>query len=426
MERQTQETKHYKINRQRMVVKQSKSQGQSDFWKGIFNGVLISTAILGIAMGTGLNLNIPETVNQAQAQQNLSDFESMMTETASKASKAVVSVENYQYGQGMYGNLSELFENHPNQDQGLEGLTDEPQLAGTGSGVVYKVEGDYAYIVTNNHVVEGSDKLEIQTPEGEKTEADLLGTDVYSDLAVLRISSDHAKEAIELADSDQIQVGSIAMAIGSPLDISFASSVTQGIVSGLNRAVPVDYNGDQQLDWEMNLIQTDAAINPGNSGGALVNSKGQLIGINSSKLASAQIEGMGFAIPSNDVKQITQQLETEGEVVRPALGVSTYDIAQLSEEIRVEDLQLDPDMLDGVLIARIMPRSSAEDSGLERFDVITKINDEPITDNQSLRQIIYRHKIGDTVKMTVIRQGKEEVVDVTLNDNINANDYLKR
>ena len=169
MERQTQETKHYKINRQRMVVKQSKSQGQSDFWKGIFNGVLISTAILGIAMGTGLNLNIPETVNQAQAQQNLSDFESMMTETASKASKAVVSVENYQYGQGMYGNLSELFENHPNQDQGLEGLTDEPQLAGTGSGVVYKVEGDYAYIVTNNHVVEGSYKIEIQSPEVEKT-----------------------------------------------------------------------------------------------------------------------------------------------------------------------------------------------------------------------------------------------------------------
>lgn len=415
-------TKRYTLNRS---SNQQNPPGKSDFWKGIFNGVLVTAIIVGLAMATGLNLNLPENGSLAEAQQNLTDFESVITETATTASKSVVSVENYQYGQEMYGSISDLFESRPSQGHGLEELTDEPQLAGFGSGVVYKVDGEYAYIVTNNHVVEGSDTLEVQTADGEKTEAALLGTDVYSDLAVLRISSEYAKEAMEMADSDQIQVGNIAIAIGSPLDTSFASSVTQGIVSGLNRAVPVDYNGDQQIDWEMNLIQTDAAINPGNSGGALVNSKGQLIGINSSKLASAQIEGMGFAIPSNDVQQITQKLEEDGEVVRPALGVSIYDIAQLSEDIRVEELQLDPEMLDGVLIARIMPRSSAEESGLERFDVITKIDDKAVTDKQSLRQTIYKHSVGDTITMTVIRQGKEETIDVTLNDNINANDYIQ-
>lgn len=415
------------LKNQRFVLKRStppsQSSKQSHFWRGMFNGVLASTAIIGLAMGTGLNLNLPNTESQAQAEQNLTDFESVITDTAEKARKSVVSVENYQYGNMMYGDLNDLFGSQGGQ--GLKDLTDEPQLAGTGSGVVYKVDGDYAYIVTNNHVVEGGDKLEVQTADGQKTEADLLGTDVYSDLAVLRISSKYAKDAIDMANSDEIQVGNIAIAIGSPLDIAFASSVTQGIVSGLNRAVPVDYNGDQQSDWEMNLLQTDAAINPGNSGGALVNSKGQLIGINSSKLASTQIEGMGFAIPSNDVVQITKQLEENGEVVRPALGITPYDVANLSEDARVQELKLDKERLDGVLVARILPRSSAEESDLQRFDVITKIDDKEVTDSQALRQIIYSHKIGDTVTMTVYRDGKEMQIDVTLNDNINANDYLQ-
>src|SRR5699024_1133155 len=146
------------------------------------------------------------------------------------------------------------------------------------------------------HVIYGHDSLEVTLNDGTQIEATEVGSDALSDLAVLQISSESVTDVIEFANSDEIQVGSIAIAIGSPLDsATFASTVTQGIVSGLNRSLQIDTDGDGAEDWEMTLLQTDAAINPGNSGGALVNSSGQLIGINSSKIATSTVEGMGFA-----------------------------------------------------------------------------------------------------------------------------------
>lgn len=387
---------------------QQKNQDKSLYWKGIFGGVLASVITFTLILNLGLNLN---SFSRAGAQQNLTDFESVIVDTAAKASEAVVSVENYQAN-----SQNQVDGGFFNRNDGidLEQFDQEPILVGSGSGVVYKIDGDKAFIVTNNHVVEGSDKLEVQMKDGRKTEATLLGSDVYSDLAVLSIPSEFASTTLKFANSDQIQVGNLAIAIGSPVGSDFATSVTQGIISGLNREVDVDTNGDQVEDWKMTLLQTDAAINPGNSGGALVNSKGELMGINSIKYASTDIEGMGFAIPSNDVKTITEQLEKDGKVTRPLLGVSTVELGMISAESRQSVLKLDPSITDGVIVMDVSAGSAAESAGFAKYDVITKVDDTDIVTGQDLRQVIFSHQIGDKIKITYLREGKENTVEVTL------------
>lgn len=389
-----------------------KKENRSKFWQSVFGGILGTVLVLSIVsiFGFGLlNNNEPTT---AYSQVDLIEFEETVTKTVEDTRDAVVSVGNYQVVQsGGYGQFDFI------QGQGLQldDIQQEPILVGSGSGVIYKVDGDTAYVVTNNHVIDGYDSLEVTLSDGTQVEATEVGSDALSDLAVLQISSENVTDTIEFANSDDILVGSIAIAIGSPLSSTeFASTVTQGIVSGLNRSLPVDTDGDGTSDWEMNLLQTDAAINPGNSGGALVNSKGQLIGISSSKIASNQVEGMGFAIPSNDVQDIIQRLETDGQVIRPVLGTSTYNLNYFATETRVNDFGLAEDMTDGVVVAEVAPNSSADNAGIQQLDIITAINGETVTDGQSLRQLLYQYQVGDTVSLTVIRDGEEIQVDTTL------------
>lgn len=390
----------------------------SHFWRSVFGGIMGTVLVLSLVsvLGFGLLRNNQPT---AYSQEDLIEFESTITQTVQETQEAVVSVGNYQTIQsnpfGQRGYIE-------GQGLQLEDIQQEPVLVGTGSGVVYKVDGDTAYVVTNNHVIAGHDSLEVTLADGTQIEATEVGSDLLSDLAVLQISSESVTDVIEFANSDDTQVGSIAIAIGSPLDSStFASTVTQGIVSGLNRSLPIDTDGDGTEDWEMTLLQTDAAINPGNSGGALVNSNGQLIGINSSKIATSTVEGMGFAIPSNDVQQIIEQLEANGEVVRPVLGTTTVNLNYFALETRVQDLGLAEDMTDGAVVVDVMANSSAEAAGVEQFDVITAINDEPVTDGQVLRQLLYEYQVGDTVTLTVIRGGEEQQVEVTLDAAPTAN-----
>lgn len=390
----------------------------SHFWRSVFGGIMGTVLVLSLVsvLGFGLLRNNQPT---AYSQEDLIEFESTITQTVQETQEAVVSVGNYQTIQsnpfGQRGYIE-------GQGLQLEDIQQEPVLVGTGSGVVYKVDGDTAYVVTNNHVIAGHDSLEVTLADGTQIEATEVGSDLLSDLAVLQISSESVTDVIEFANSDDTQVGSIAIAIGSPLDSStFASTVTQGIVSGLNRSLPIDTDGDGTEDWEMTLLQTDAAINPGNSGGALVNSNGQLIGINSSKIATSTVEGMGFAIPSNDVQQIIEQLEANGEVVRPVLGTTTVNLNYFALETRVQDLGLAEDMTDGTVVVDVMANSSAAAAGVEQFDVITAINDEPVTDGQVLRQLLYKYQVGDTVTLTVIRGGEEQQVEVTLDAAPTAN-----
>lgn len=281
------------------------------------------------------------------------------TKAVKKVQNAVVSVINYQEGSSS-DSLNELYghifggDDSSDSSQDKSKDSDGLQVAGEGSGVIYKKDGKEAYIVTNNHVVDGAKKLEIMLSDGSKITGELVGKDTYSDLAVVKVSSDKIKTVAEFADSNSLTVGEKAIAIGSPLGTEYANSVTEGIVSSLSRTVTMQNDNGETVST--NAIQTDAAINPGNSGGALVNIEGQVIGINSSKISSTSavagsaVEGMGFAIPSNDVVEIINQLEKDGKVTRPALGISMADLNSLSSSA-TSKLDLPDDVKAGVVAA---------------------------------------------------------------------------
>lgn len=401
------------------------------FWKGVFGGIvgsfLVITLVMFAFLGGNGKLLTGYMQEETSAEVQLSDFESMIINAVNKTQDGVVSVGNMQAVmtqssnpfESMYG--AQYGIELPGQDEEESNLT----MVSQGSGVIYKVDGDTAYVVTNHHVVDGAQGLEIRLTDGTTVEGTLVGSDELSDLAVISIDAADVSTVVEFADSEQIQVGSLAIAIGSPLSSDFATSVTQGIVSGLNRSVAVDLDGDSVEDWNMTLLQTDAAINPGNSGGALINSSGKLIGINSSKFAATGVEGMGFSIPSNDVKQIVAQLEANGEVIRPVLGVGTYDVSVLTENSRVNILKLDPEMQDGAVIVEISPDSAAASSDLQEYDVITAINGEAVTSNTDLRQQLYQYQIGDEIEVTVLREGQEVIVPVTLTEVAETNQPLE-
>ncbi|WP_237585461.1 S1C family serine protease [Alkalibacterium sp. MB6] len=334
------------------------------------------------------------------------DVSSGITDAVDIVDEAVVSILNLQQMEqnpfGWYG--------------GAQNPEDEEDLlqAGTGSGAVYKIDGDTAYVFTNNHVIEGSDAVEVMFKDGTRVTATLLGADVWTDLAVLSIDASDVTAVAEFGDSDNLTVGEPAIAIGSPLGTNFATSVTSGIISAVERTVPVDTNMDGELDWEMTAIQTDAAINPGNSGGPLVNIAGQVIGINSMKISSSVIEGMGFAIPSNDAIDIINQLEQTGEVVRPVLGVAMVDVSMISYQQQQAILNLPEEVREGVVIAEVSEGSAADEAGLQANDVLVSFNGVDIANGIELRQEIYNTEIGQEVEVEFYRDGELQSATLTM------------
>ncbi|WP_298077634.1 trypsin-like peptidase domain-containing protein [uncultured Abiotrophia sp.] len=350
--------------------------------------------------------------NTVQAQGTASEFEETIMKAVEKAKDSVVSIQNYQK-ESQQNNLYGYGTGGENQVD-LEDPSASQKLAGEGSGVIYKIDGDSAYLVTNNHVVENANSLKVKLADGTTEDGELVGRDAVSDLAVVKISSKNVKSAIKFADSDATKVGSIAIAIGSPLGSKFSNSVTQGIISGQSRIVPMDLNKDGQADIETTLIQTSAAINPGNSGGALLNKDGDLVGINSSKFSNVDVEGMGFAIPSKEVQRVIAQLEKDGKVTRPFIGISQNDLANITSRSKTEILKLKSDQTDGVVVTDTVKGSPAETAGLKKYDVITKIGDKEIKNILELRRELYAYNVGDKVELTVLREGKETKVQVTL------------
>lgn len=347
-----------------------------------------------------------ETVKEEVKISNVEvNVQSGITEAVEQIDDAVVSIINLQRNDfsswaGFYG---------------MESTSEDEYLqAGSGSGAVYKIEDDQAYIFTNNHVVEGSDAIQVLLQDGTRIDAEVEGTDVWTDLAVLSVDASNVETVVEFGDSENLTVGEPAIAIGSPLGTDFASSVTSGIISGIGRTVPVDTDGDGEYDWEMTAIQTDAAINPGNSGGPLINIAGQVVGINSMKISTETVEGMGFAIPSNDAVDIINQLEQNGEVVRPYLGITMIDLAYISDSQRADELNLPDDVTDGVVITRVGNDSAATNAGLEPADVIVGFNGEKITNSVHLRQLIYSAEVGDSVEIEFYRNGEPRVVTMEM------------
>jgi serine protease Do len=287
--------------------------------------------------------------------------------------------------------------------------------AGEGSGVIYKVDGDTAYVVTNHHVIEGADEIEIVLYDETHIEAELIGGDLFSDLAVLEIDSAHVEHVIDIGSSADIRVGEPAIAIGNPLGLMFSGSVTQGIISGTERTIPQDFNQDGRADWQAEVIQTDAAINPGNSGGALINMYGQLIGINSMKINQAAVEGIGFAIPVDTAIPIMEELEATGEVVRPYLGVEIYSLDEVPQSEWRATLNLPDEVDGGVYVWSVERLSPADQAGMERLDVITEMDGEPIQNMIDLRQILYQEKeIGEEVTITFYRDGEQQQTTLEL------------
>lgn len=288
------------------------------------------------------------------------------------------------------------------------------QKSGTGSGIVYKKENGSAYVVTNHHVVEDAQEVEVVLNDQEHIKAEVLGSDKLSDLAVLKVDGSKIDIVANLGSSSDLKVGESVIAIGNPLGMEFANTLTKGIVSGLDRSVSIDTNGDKRPDWVTEVIQTDAAINPGNSGGALVNSDGKVIGINSMKIAKTAVEGIGFAIPIDTAMPIIEQLEADGKVARPFIGISTASINKVPQQYR-DQVQLPEDVEGGMVVAQVETGSPAENANLQQFDVITKINGNKITSLIDLRKYLYKEtEIGETVELEIYRDGEKQTVSLEL------------
>ena len=369
-----------------------------------------ATSVFGVqsVMGTGKALNSAVTVTKEDK-----DNQQTTVNAISKAKDAVVSIVNYQSNSS--SNLESILGGNSKKSESSN--SGDLKAASSGSGVIYKKSGNTAYIVTNNHVINGAKKLSVILSDGTSVNAELVGTDVWTDLAVLKISAENVTTTMDFADSDKIAVGETAFAIGSPLDVNLSNTVTKGIVSAVNRQIPMDIDKDGRNDWNQTVIQTDAAINPGNSGGALINNEGKLIGINESKIAQAtanvSAEGIGFGIPSNEVKLITEQLEQSGKVLRPALGVQLVSVNTVDNDALKSQLNFNGKQ--GVVVKTVENGTPAAQAGLEKYDIITKLNGEDVKDVAAVRKYLFeKAKIGDTVKVTYYRNGKEQTTNVVV------------
>ncbi len=318
---------------------------------------------------------------------------SQITQAVNKVRSAVVGVENF-------GKSDDPF-------------STENVKQGTGSGIIFEKSDGKALVVTNYHVIEGNKKVQVVIPlsnnQSKTAVAKVLGFDQLTDLAVLEINSAGVTEVAQFGNSDTLQAGEPAIAIGNPLGPQFSQSVTVGVISSPKRTIDVTETN------ATDVIQTDAAINPGNSGGALVNAAGQVVGINSLKIAESGVEGLGFAIPANDARPILEQLIKFGHVPRPYIGVQLYDLQEMLPSAW-DTLKLPKSVQEGVLIRGVEPATPASKAGIKSRDVIVALDGKPVANSSELRKHLYTKQIGDTVKITLYRNGKKMDVTVKLEE----------
>ncbi|MCY9183861.1 serine protease HtrA [Bacillus halotolerans] len=332
-----------------------------------------------------------------------SEDSSKISDMVEDLSPAIVGITNLQAQSN-----SSLF-----GSSGSSSDSSEDTESGSGSGVIFKKENGKAYIITNNHVVEGATSLKVSLYDGTDVTAKLVGSDSLTDLAVLQISDDHVTKVANFGDSSDLRTGETVIAIGDPLGKDLSRTVTQGIVSGVDRTVSMSTSAGQT---SINVIQTDAAINPGNSGGPLLNTDGKIVGINSMKISEDDVEGIGFAIPSNDVKPIAEELLSKGQIERPYIGVSMLDLEQVPQNYQEGTLGLFGSQLNkGVYIREVASGSPAAKAGLKAEDIIISLKGKEIDTGSELRNILYKDaNIGDTVEVKILRNGKEMTKKIKL------------
>jgi PDZ domain (Also known as DHR or GLGF)./Trypsin. len=375
-------------------------------WKGILSHAMVAVISTFLTLGfvTGFDFSFEENgtakIAVADSGKEKSDkvtytsvfndsSDSTIADIVEEITPAIVGVVNVQ------------------QTQNLITRDVEDTESGSGSGVIFTTDSQYAYIITNYHVIEGADSVRIYLYDGKQTDAEIVGGDALSDLAVLKIDKSYATKVVRFGDSSKLRAGDEVIAIGNPLGLELSQTVTRGIISATERNIPVNTSAGE---WELTVIQTDAAINAGNSGGALINSRGEVIGINSLKISGTGVEGLGFAIPSNDVVPIARQLIEHGSVKRPYLGIQMYNVSDLADFYRQN---LTGSLTEGVIIAAIEEGSPADKAGLKEKDIIVAIDGEKVSNSTDLRKYLYREvSPGDKIRLTVYRDGKKITITV--------------
>lgn len=400
---------HNNYNYQQIQPRKPKFPWFKTIIVALIAGVLGALLVLGIGKifnGTITNhdgATVEETSNSkgGNTLDGKSDKYNSVNQMINNVSPAIVGVINMQKAQ----NLNDL----------LQGKSSKSQEAGVGSGVIYQKSNGSAYIVTNNHVIDGASDIKVQLHNSKQVNAKLVGKDALTDIAVLKINDTEGTKAIKFANSSKVKTGDSVFAMGNPLGLEFANSVTSGIISASERTIDTQTSAGNN---KVNVLQTDAAINPGNSGGALVDINGNLVGINSMKIASEQVEGIGFAIPSNEVKVTIKELVEKGEVERPSIGIGLLNLSDIPEEYKKE---LETNRKDGVYVAKV-----DGDNGLKEGDIITKIDDQDVKEDTDLKSYLYQHKKpGDEVTITIERKGKTQTVDITLKELNTSKDSSK-
>lgn len=345
----------------------------------------IITGLLCFILGVGLVILgiyfYPKEIVKTITEKNVSITDNGISESVMKVNDAVVVIEGY----------------------------NNETLAGTGSGFVYDKDDKYAYIMTNHHVIDGFDDILITYSDDSTAEAEIVGSDSYADIAILKVNVDTILSVAEIGKSTDLKVGDTVFAVGSPMGKEFKNTVTKGILSGKDRLVSVD-------DYILNVMQTDAAINPGNSGGALCNINGEVIGVNNLKIVEDTVEGLGFSIPIEDALKYANSLREDGVVTRPYIGVSMLNAGN-TLQLRYAGINLDRNITDGVVVVGVEDDSPADEAGLKRGDVITKIGEYKVNTIAEFRYRLYNYEVNEKVEIEIIRSGKEKTLDITLGSN---------
>ena len=394
-------TENTKTDEETVIFENTTKEPKYSYRKGIalgLAGVLLCGGSLGFCLGFGLNTSkaITNAITGGFSFSNSTNSNKTSAQATSanlvasedSIAKVVSSVEN------SIVNISIKAQSATNW------LGQVYESEGSGSGIIYKIDGDTVYIITNNHVVESANSVTISVTGTEQVNAKLVGKDASSDLAVISVSkADLAKAGVanvtaaKFGNSDNMKVGENVIAIGNAL--GQGKTATLGIISAQNKEINIDGK-------KLTVIQTDAAINPGNSGGALVNTSGEVIGINTAKLSSDAVEGTGYSIPISSAQTIIQTLMTNGTVDKPYLGIQGYTIDENFEKIYGINIP-------GVFISKVETNSAAEIAGLQVSDIITAIDNTAIADIETLSKEISKHKSNDKVTFTIIRNGSQQM-----------------
>lgn len=291
------------------------------------------------------------------------------------------------------------------------------QKYSSGSGFVYKRDGKNTYIITNNHVVANSNSYKVTYTDGKEVKATLVGTDEYSDIAVLKVATREGYDKVELGNSNNLKPGDTTFVVGAPLNNEYSWTVTRGIISGKERLVEISTTQQSSSDYVISVLQTDAAVNSGNSGGPLCNANGEVIGVVSAKISGTGVEGMGFAIPIETAKEKADQIINGKNTTYPYLGISMMNLSDLKNYPNYYNYLQNTKAESGVVVIDVENNSSAKKAGLEQGDIITKIDNNETNSVAYLRYELYKHKVGDTITITYERDGKTKTVKVKLASN---------